>query len=84
MDGEKVSDVSLAQVEANLGQHWSLSFEVAEDAQNVGGLTLFGRGFGNHEQDIIVRVYYLNNNGFEPGENDESVAPEAGPEVGPE
>ena len=32
--------------------------EVAEDAAHVGGLTIFGKGFGNYNQDISVRINY--------------------------
>jgi predicted transcriptional regulator len=29
---------------------------VKEDAEYQGGLNLFGRTFGNYEQDIILRI----------------------------
>jgi predicted transcriptional regulator len=28
------------------------------DARNVGGINLFGRGFGNYPQDIVLRIDY--------------------------
>ena len=31
-------------------------FSVAEDALHVGGLTLFGKNFGNYDQDIHLEV----------------------------
>ena len=58
MDDQKVSDVTLEQLLTNDNQYWSIRFEVAEDAKNVGGLTLFGKKFGNHEQDIMIRTFY--------------------------
>ena len=58
MDNEKVSDVTLPQVASNMNQYWSLCFAVASDARNVGGLTLFGKNFGNYAQDILMRVFY--------------------------
>lgn len=58
MDDKKVSEVTLEQLLANVNQYWSIRFEVAEDAKNVGGLTLFGKKFGNHEQDIMVRTFF--------------------------
>lgn len=58
MDDKKLSDVTLAQVLASRSPYWSLRFEVAEDAKNVGGLTLFGKKFGNHAQDILVRTFF--------------------------
>ena len=31
---------------------------VRADAENVGGLNLFGRGFGNYPQDLGLRLEY--------------------------
>ncbi|GHU50512.1 transcriptional regulator [Clostridia bacterium] len=61
LDGEKVSDVTLAQVVSNMNQYWNMRFEVSADAKNVGGLTLFGKHFGNHAQDISMRIFYQKN-----------------------
>ena len=32
--------------------------EVEKDAEHVGGLTIFGKTFGNYNQDISVRINY--------------------------
>lgn len=58
LDNAKVSDVTLDQVLERAGQYWSIGFEVAEDAQHVGGLSLFGKQFGNFAQDILMRVFF--------------------------
>lgn len=58
LDGQMVSDIALDTLIGNAGQYWSLRFEVAKDAKNAGGLTLFGKKFGNHAQDIMVRVFW--------------------------
>ena len=58
MDGIKMSDVTLDQVLACTEPSWCIRFEVAKDAKNVGGLTLFGQKFGNHAQDILMRVFF--------------------------
>ncbi|WNS46906.1 ArsR family transcriptional regulator [Paenibacillus sp. MMS20-IR301] len=56
IDGERMSDVTAAEL--NLAEpFWTLRFAVDEQAVNVGGLTLYGAGFGNHDQDIVVRAY---------------------------
>lgn len=60
MDDMKMSDVTLKDVLVNTNPYWSIRFEVAEDAEHVGGLSLFGKSFGNHAQDIIMRVFYEN------------------------
>ncbi|MNC79020.1 hypothetical protein D3C75_1313840 [compost metagenome] len=36
---------------------WTIRFSVEEQAEHVGGLTLYGAGFGNHDQDIVIRAY---------------------------
>lgn len=57
-DEERISDVNIDDVLENLGQYWTIRFEVAENAEHVGGITLFGRQFGNHAQDIVMRVFF--------------------------
>lgn len=57
IDGDFLSDVTLDQIQQKL-EVWDLKFEVSKEAQNVGGLTLFGKNFGNHNQDILVKTYY--------------------------
>ncbi|WP_336780051.1 ArsR/SmtB family transcription factor [Paenibacillus illinoisensis] len=60
IDGEWMSDVTLNDVK--LGEpFWTLRFAVEEQADHVGGLTLYGAGFGNHDQDIVIRVYVDDN-----------------------
>ncbi|MDR2904290.1 MAG: helix-turn-helix domain-containing protein [Clostridiales bacterium] len=58
MDDEKMSDVTLAGVLAQIEQFWSVRFAVKADAKNVGGLSLYGKQFGNHAQDIVMRIFY--------------------------
>jgi predicted transcriptional regulator len=60
MDNEKVSNVTLEEVLKKNAINWSLRFEVAKNAANIGGLTLYGKKFGNHAQDILVRTFYEN------------------------
>lgn len=57
MDGEKLSDVGIDRLELGRKQ-WSLRISVEEDAANAGGLTIYGKGFGNYDQDILLRLYY--------------------------
>ncbi|MBK0902394.1 transcriptional regulator [Enterococcus faecium] len=37
---------------------WHLRVEVKEEAENIGGCTLFGKGFGNYDQDIKIKMFY--------------------------
>ncbi|CAM3238466.1 ArsR family transcriptional regulator [Paenibacillus lupini] len=56
MDGERISDVTVADIKLE-EPFWTLRFTVDEEAVNVGGLTIYGAGFGNHDQDIVIRVH---------------------------
>jgi predicted transcriptional regulator len=57
MDGNKMSEVTLEQVNV-WDRQWTLRIAVENDSEHVGGVTLFGRGFGNYNQDLIFRLYY--------------------------
>lgn len=57
MDGEPLSEISIADLNKRL-ETWDIRIEVKSDAEHVGGVTLFGKKFGNHEQDINFRAYY--------------------------
>lgn len=58
IDGLKISDVSLKDL--NLGNRNPIRFKLAvpDNARHVGGLTIYGKGFGNYNQDIKVRISY--------------------------
>jgi len=57
VDGVKISDVSLADLD--LGSHHSIRLRICvrEDARHPGGINIFGRGFGNYDQDIVLRMH---------------------------
>ncbi|PQP83010.1 transcriptional regulator [Paenibacillus sp. PCH8] len=57
IDGQHLSEITLADIPVERNQ-WTLRLSVEEDAQHVGGLTLYGQGFGNYDQDILFRLYY--------------------------
>lgn len=59
IDGEAYSPVTIDDLELNKHPFIKLRLAVEPDATNKGGLTLFGKGFGNHNQDIILNTYYL-------------------------
>ncbi|WP_336788023.1 ArsR/SmtB family transcription factor [Paenibacillus sp. MMO-177] len=58
IEGTKVSDYTIADVDINRLQ-WDLKLEVKEDAKNIGGLTIYGAGFGNYYQDIVSKLTYI-------------------------
>lgn len=56
-DNKQFSDVSIMDFAEDCFI-WSFKVEVKANAENVGGVTLFGKGFGNYNQDIDFKVYY--------------------------
>ncbi|MBE0600171.1 MAG: helix-turn-helix domain-containing protein [Firmicutes bacterium] len=60
IDGIKISDVRIGDLGITPGSGVTFRLSVPETAKNVGGLTIFGRAFGNYHQDIKVRMRYEN------------------------
>ena len=57
IDGDPLSNINISDFK-NVEDIWDFKIEVKSDAQHVGGVTLFGNGFGNHDQNIVFKVYY--------------------------
>ncbi len=55
-DGRKVADCVLGDLELNNHRSIRVRIGVKDDARHPGGLNIFGRGFGNHDQDITLRL----------------------------
>lgn len=58
IDGGRRSDVTLADLDIQPDTTLRLRIAAHRDAQHAGGLTLYGRGFGNYDQGIRVRMQY--------------------------
>lgn len=58
IDGLKISDVTTNTLKLDYTSTIRFRMAVEEDAAHVGGLTLFGRSFGNYSQDIQVSINY--------------------------
>ncbi|TNB47672.1 helix-turn-helix domain-containing protein [Martelella lutilitoris] len=56
VDGVRISDICLADLELDRHHSIRLSISVREDARHPGGVNIFGRGFGNYDQDIVLRI----------------------------
>ncbi len=58
IDGLQISNVSLNDF--NLDYRSTIKFKLAvpDNAVHIGGLTIFGKNFGNYNQDIDVRINY--------------------------
>ena len=58
VDGLKVSDVTLDDLDLYGAPYIDLRIGVKPDARHVGGVNLFGARFGNYPQDILFRMQY--------------------------
>lgn len=60
VQGETLSSVKLSDL--GLLDHKSIrvTFTVKDDARHRGGLNIFGGGFGNHDQDIVLQLVFQN------------------------
>lgn len=56
MDGVKLSDVTVKELPITAGEEILLRIESPENAVHAGGVSLFGKRFGNYEQDIVVTI----------------------------
>ncbi|WP_099467255.1 ArsR/SmtB family transcription factor [Konateibacter massiliensis] len=58
IDGIKISDVTIQDFHLDYKSSIRFKFEVPENSEHVGGLTIYGKNFGNYNQDINVRIHY--------------------------
>lgn len=56
--GENLSNVTLPQLKIKENKFIDFRIEVSSDAKNKGGVTIFGKDFGNYPQDIVAKLYY--------------------------
>jgi predicted transcriptional regulator len=56
IDGKKISDVTLDDLRVDQHRSVRLRIGVKDDAEHPGGINIFGRGFGNYDQDIVLRI----------------------------
>jgi predicted transcriptional regulator len=58
IDGLKVSDVTIDSFRLDYRSTIRFRLGVDDDAAHVGGLTIFGKSFGNYGQNIKVNLHY--------------------------
>ena len=58
IDGVKISDVKLSDLKINEHHSIRVRIGVKEDAEHMGGMNIFGKGFGNYDQGIVLRTYF--------------------------
>lgn len=57
VDGVRISDVTLSDLDLPAHRSIRLRIEVKPESRNPGGINIFGRGFGNYDQDILLRLH---------------------------
>lgn len=59
MEGEPLSNVTINDFRHPQNDIWTLKVSVKPEAEHVGGCTIYGKRFGNYDQDIKIKLYYL-------------------------
>ncbi|MDR1599092.1 MAG: helix-turn-helix domain-containing protein [Oscillospiraceae bacterium] len=59
MGEARVSDATVADLKLRELPYIAVRFGVSRNAANAGGLNLFGQGFGDYPQDVLLRVGYI-------------------------
>ncbi len=57
VDGSRISDITIDDLRLVFGAPIEFSVLNPKGAQNRGGVTLFGKSFGNYGQDIVLRMW---------------------------
>lgn len=63
---EPLSNVTLSDLQVGATNHISVRLGIKPGARHVGGMNLFGRKFGNHPQDLLMRTRYRFREGERP------------------
>lgn len=58
LDGEKISDAGLEKYNLSDKDYISVKIGIKEDAAHKGGINIFGDGFGDYPQDIVLKLSY--------------------------
>lgn len=61
IDGLKISDITLNDINLNYKSDLLLKLAIPEHAKHKGGLTIFGKNFGNYNQGMNIRIVYEQN-----------------------
>jgi predicted transcriptional regulator len=56
IDGVRSGDLTVRDLVVDTNDSYKVRVGIKEDAEFTGGLNLFGRTFGNYEQDIVLRL----------------------------
>lgn len=59
VDGVQISDVTLGTLDVSAHHSIRLRIGVRDEAEHPGGINIFGRGFGNYDQDLLMRIHQV-------------------------
>ncbi|ANS75687.1 ArsR family transcriptional regulator [Paenibacillus yonginensis] len=59
LDMEKISSVNLSQLNLDQSPKVRLRIGIKPDAVHQGGINLFGRQFGDYEQNLVMKVHFV-------------------------
>ena len=59
MNDQSVSKVTISELSMEGRPNVRIRIGVKDDAANKGGVNLFGRGFGDYEQDLVMEISYM-------------------------
>ncbi|WEG10965.1 helix-turn-helix domain-containing protein [Pullulanibacillus sp. KACC 23026] len=58
IDGRKISDCQLKDLNLSSESYIRVRIGIKKEAANNGGINLFGKGFGNYDTDLVMRLDY--------------------------
>lgn len=61
IDEAFASNVTLPMLELDKNDYISVRIGIKDDAKHIGGVNIFGEKFGDHAQNIVMRLDYTNN-----------------------
>lgn len=71
IDGLELSNLTLDDLNINYKSEFTFRLAVPDKAKNIGGLTIYGKNFGNYNRGIKVRILYNVLNSTELAESQE-------------
>jgi predicted transcriptional regulator len=57
VDGVPVSSVTIADLRLSAHHSVKVKIGIKDNAEHIGGVNIFGHGFGNYDRDIVLRMY---------------------------
>ena len=58
IDGVKSADLKISDLELERHHSIKVAFVIKNTSDNIGGMNIFGKGFGNYDQDILLTLYF--------------------------